>query len=70
MEQKLKEHFILFLVITFSIHLITGYIFGTLNPTELGEFVRKCEILMFIMLQILGHYVWFNRINIFKKLKS
>lgn len=69
MENKLKEHFILFLVITFFIHLITGYIFGSFNPKDLGEYVRQCEILSFITLQVIGHYVWFNRVNIAKDLK-
>lgn len=70
MKDKLKPHIIIFVVVTLFVHLCTAYMEGTLNPMYFSKDMRECQMLMFILLQALAHYAWFNRENISKELKK
>jgi hypothetical protein len=59
--KNIKEHIIIFLLVTFFIHIITCYIFGTFDPMCFSEEVRKCQLLVFIAAQGYAHYFWANR---------
>jgi hypothetical protein len=70
MKEKLKEHAIIFAVVAVFIHLCTAYMEGTLNPMYFSKDMRECQMIMFIFLQVLTHYAWFNREKIAKELKK
>lgn len=70
MKEKLKQHAIIFVVVTLIVHLCTGYIVGTLNPMYFSKDMRETQIMMLIFIQALAHYAWFNREKISKELKK
>jgi hypothetical protein len=59
--KNIKEHIIIFLIVTFFIHIITCYIFGTFDTMGLSQEVRECQLLVFIAAQFYAHYFWINR---------
>ena len=70
MKDKIKEHTIIFLLVTIVVYLFTSYIQGTLNPFNLYKDTRESQMMVFIYLQVLVNYCWFNRENIIKKIKK
>jgi hypothetical protein len=70
MKEKLKEHAIIFAVVALFIHLCTSYMEGTLNPMYFSKNTRETQMIMFVFLQVLTHYAWFNREKIAKELKK
>lgn len=70
MKDKIKEHTIIFLLVTIMVYLVTSYMQGTLNPFNLSKDTRESQVMVFIYLQILTHFCWFNREKIIKELKK
>lgn len=70
MKEKIKEHLVVSLITTITFYLITSYIQGTLNPFVISKDTRETHTMVFIYLQILINYCWFNKENILKKLKK
>ena len=70
MENKLKQHAIIFFAVGLFIHLCTAYIEGSLNPVHFSQDMRECELIMFVFVQVLAHYGWINRENIIKEIKK
>jgi hypothetical protein len=66
MSEKLKEHVIIFVVVLLFIHLCTSYIEGTFNPMSFSKDMRECQMILFIFLEVVAHYAWFNRHKITK----
>jgi len=67
MKEKLKEHAIIFVVVGLFIHLCAAYMEGSFI---MSKNMRECEMIMFIFVQVLAHYAWFNREKIAKELKK
>lgn len=70
MNEKLKQHAIIFILVTIFIHLCTAYMVGTLNTAYFSKDMRECEITMLIFVQVLAHYAWFNREKISNEIKK
>jgi hypothetical protein len=70
MENKLKQHLIIFLVVGLFIHLCTAFLVGTIDFTYFSRDMRECELIMFIFVQVLAHYGWINREKILQELKK
>jgi hypothetical protein len=70
MENKLKNHAYIFLVVGIFVHLCTAYMEGTLDPSLYSKDMRECEVIVFIFTQTLAHYAWINREKIIKEIKE
>ena len=70
MEVKLKQHFILFIIVGLFVHLGASYMEGTLDPEYFSKEMRECEMIFLIFAQALAHYGWINRENIIKEIKK
>ncbi len=67
MEEKLKQHSIIFAVVAVFIHLCTAYMEGSFI---LSKDMRECEMIIFIFVQALAHFSWFNRELIVKEMNK
>jgi len=70
MEEKIKQHAIIFIAVAVFVHLCTAYMMGSLNPLEFSQDTRETQIMIFIYLQAVAHYSWFNREKIINQLKK
>jgi len=70
MEEKIKQHAIIFIAVALLVHLCTAYVAGSIDPSDLSADTRESQMMIFIYLQIAAHYCWFNREKISRELKK
>jgi len=67
MNKKIKQHIVIFVIVTIFIHFCTAYLAGSWN---FSKDMRECEMIIFIFTQIITHFAWFNRELIINEMKK